>query len=108
MARAVRGQVAQRAQAAIAEKMQEAAADARMVHRFQTRTGATEQSVERSLIPNGARVIINPNISPYGKFLHRGFRSWAPDPFLQDAVERKTKAMKDSIRRAIVKLMRGV
>lgn len=61
--------------------------NARATHRYTRRTGNLERAVKVSTTKDGGSVYIDDGQAPYGKFVHNGQRSWAPDPFLYDAVE---------------------
>lgn len=83
--------------------------DARANHRFTTRTGALERSVETRLSPSllRARVGINKRFAKYGKYIHDGFKSWKPDRFITKAGEAKKEDLKKDIQRAVARVMRG-
>ncbi len=54
-----------------------------------------------------SRLFINDAAVPYGKWIHEGFKSWRPDQYLYQSVERNTNhiysKINDGIDRAIKK-----
>jgi len=65
---------------------------ARSKHRYNVQTGNLEKATELQDTNQTGRLQIvlwvNDAIARYGKYIHNGFKSWAPDRFLDGAVER--------------------
>lgn len=59
---------------------------AKILHRFRSRTGNLVSAIESEMYGLSGRVYIDDMLAPYGKFVHNGQRTWAPDPFIYDAV----------------------
>ena len=95
---------------ALKKSLQNITLDAKRNHRFITRTGNLERSVKfRVINKESGQVYIDNGTAPYGKFIHDGFKSWAPDPFLEAAVMRRGKVIVkdnliDAIRRTVDKV----
>jgi hypothetical protein len=60
--------------------------EAKNSHKYQSRTGrlsrATSVRTERDMLQG----YINDHLAPYGKYIHDGFKSWSPDPFIEQAI----------------------
>ena len=84
--------------------------EARLVHRFTTRTGALERSIQTKVTERAedGKVYLETGIARYGPYIHNGFKSWKPDMFLTDAAERKRKELPGMISRAIANSIRRV
>ena len=82
--------------------------EAKANHRFTSRSNALERSIRTRMNYKPNRIIstfsLDNRIANYGKYIHKGFRSWKPDPFLKDAFDNKTKNLK----RLISMKMRGM
>jgi len=81
------------------------ATDAKNHHRFITRTGALEESVTAEYTGNTVRAYLDESIAPYGKYVHDGQRSWAPDPFLENAFTKHVRDIDGAIGEAVAKAM---
>jgi len=64
-----------------------ATATARMRHRYHRRSGLLSSSTKFIADEHEATVYIEDAAAPYGKYVHDGFRSWAPDQFIPEAIE---------------------
>ena len=84
--------------------------DARQHHRFKTQTGALERSVLSEVDPIKLQgtVWLEDGVARYGKYIHRGFKSWQADPFLYDAFRRKKKQIIKNIETIIIRVARGI
>ena len=60
---------------------------AKQNHRFKTRSGDLLRSVQSGVEDMGLSgfVELNDAIAEHGKYIHDGFKSWAPDPFVEQA-----------------------
>lgn len=58
---------------------------ARTNHRFVSRTGNLVSAIKSTKKSDGGGVYIDNGQATYGKYIHSGFRSWAPDPFIYEA-----------------------
>lgn len=65
-----------------------AISEAKSKHRFVTRSGTLLNSLLNQTRGYTAKAVISDAIAPYGKYIHEGHRSWAPDPFLEDAFKK--------------------
>lgn len=76
--------------------------EAKAVHRFTSRSNNLERSVKNTISTTPKSITSNfkldERIANYGKYIHRGFRSWKPDPFLKNAIDNKVKLLKRLIR----------
>lgn len=55
--------------------------------RYYRNSGHLEDSIRVKIESDGGRVYLEESIADYGKYVHDGQRSWAPDPFVYDAFE---------------------
>jgi hypothetical protein len=76
--------------------------EAKRTHRFKAQTGNLERSVKNNIETKQNRIIsifqLDNKIANYGKYIHNGFRSWKPDPFLLQAIITRTTFIKRQIR----------
>ncbi len=76
--------------------------EAKAHHRFTARSGNLERSVRNTINTKSKSItstfILDNRVSNYGKYIHNGFRSWKPDPFLEQALERKLVNLKQLIK----------
>lgn len=76
--------------------------DANRQHRFKPQSGNLERSIKYRISITPKRIIsflfLDNRIANYGKYIHNGFKSWKPDPFLFNAVENKIKTLKTFIK----------
>lgn len=97
--------------AIISEGMTNAALEAKASHRFVSRSG----NLERSIIPEVkqtrnniiGRVYLKDSIANYGKYIHNGFRSWKPDPFLEKAFETESEKIISKLTSNLEKLLQS-
>ena len=82
--------------------------EAQSVHRFRSKTGRLVSAVQSEVNGYTAKAFIDDRLAPYGGFIHDGFKSWSPDPFLEDAFRRNSpeldRAIDASIARTIQRL----
>ena len=75
--------------------------EAKASHRFTSRSNNLERSIRNRIEQKHNKIIsfftLDNRIANYGKYIHEGFRSWKPDPFLFNAIDNKTKNLKKLI-----------
>jgi hypothetical protein len=54
-------------------------------HRFDSQTGNLISAIKSEMYGLSGRVYIDDYIADYGKYVHDGFKTWAPDTFVYDA-----------------------
>lgn len=94
----------------ISNGMVETTLDAKANHRFTARSG----NLERSIIPEVIRtndniigmVFLKDEIALYGKYIHNGFRSWRPDPFLKNSAETHFEIIKQKLKQKFDEILR--
>lgn len=96
-------EVVEKATEDVMEKIVE---DAKRTHRFRTRTGTLESAVQKEIKQYTASVFIDNALAPYGTYIHEGHRSWAPDPFLEEAFRRHQSELDSCIQSAIDHLIK--
>lgn len=78
---------------------------ARSSHRFKTRSGNLERSVQSEVKNLTSEIYLEPGIAVYGRRIHEGYGKWNPDQFLYRAAETKeqeaTKILDEAIGRAL-------
>jgi hypothetical protein len=76
---------------------------ARKNHRFRAHTGMLEKSITTEMDGNGlvGEVGLDDSIAYYGKYVHEGHHSWAPDRFLNDALDKRAPYIEEGVKRAI-------
>jgi Bacteriophage protein of unknown function (DUF646). len=76
---------------------------AQKTHRYQTRTGMLEKSVTTKVEDNGlvGEVGLDDSIADYGRYVVEGHGTWAPDPFLEEALEKREPFIQDAFEKAI-------
>lgn len=116
----------QRASKREAVKVEEVA---KSKHRFTTRTGKLVKSIKgyggaevtqskgflgfgkKSRLDTEVRVVLHDEGHPlgteYGKYVHNGQRSWMPDRFVTDAIERRKNSIMSAWQNAIDKVAKG-
>ncbi len=74
---------------AMKEAMVLVATRASLTHRYTTRSAMLDRSIQTDVDQSGfsGRVYLEPGIANYGVYIHEGFKSWAPDKFLNEALE---------------------
>ena len=95
---------------AVKEWLTEVQVEARQVHKFVTRSGGLERSVQVDYSPkiSGSKVYLELGIARYGPYIHEGFKSWKADRFLTEAAERKKPELTEKISEAIGRAIRKV
>jgi len=79
---------------------------ARRDHRHIRRTGKLERSIKSIKLSDGGEVYTDDVSCKYGKYVHMGQRSWAPDQFLFDSFTRNERILDQKIERSIEKSLR--
>jgi len=79
---------------------------ARRRHRYTRRTGRLAESVQISTDQKGGYVYLDSAMANYGKYVHDGQRSWAPDQFLYDAAMSEEKTLEVLIERELDRMVR--
>ncbi len=76
--------------------------EAKANHRFESRTNQLERSISNNIKTSKHKILstffLDDRIANYGKYIHGGFKSWKPDPFLEDAFDKHIKLLKQLIR----------
>jgi hypothetical protein len=75
------------------EGLTEIQRDAVRNHRFKRKSGNLEKSVIidfKSFKQPGTGIRLETGMASYGPYIHQGFKSWLPDPFLYEAAIRGT------------------
>lgn len=83
--------------------------EAKAIHRFTPRSNDLERSVRNRINYGGtskskkivSTFLLDNRIANYGKFIHNGFKSWKPDPFLEKAVDNGVKNLKRLLEESI-------
>lgn len=86
---------------ALEKSIKKVADEARIVHRFRSRTGRLQSAVQTETQGYSARAFINDGLAPHGKHIHDGFKSWTPDPFLEDALRRNESSIGNELESAV-------
>jgi hypothetical protein len=63
------------------------AQEAKNIHRYKSQTGNLERATKYNKSKNGAKIYIDDVKAKYGKYIHDGFKKWAPDQFIDKAVD---------------------
>lgn len=84
-------------------QLSEVQLEARKTHRYQTHTSMLEKSVTMEVQENGlvGEVGLDESIAYYGPFVHDGQRSWAPDKFLDEALDKREPYIMEGVEQAI-------
>ena len=69
-------------------------------HRYENRTGNLSESIDINKLRNGLELYAS---ATYGKFIHNGFKSWYPDPWLEDTIKKNEKLIIDTFNNEINK-----
>lgn len=72
--------------------------DAKTNHRYKSRTGNLTRATKVNRIKDQIRAFIDDTQAKYGKYIHSGFKQWAPDPFIDNAIKKN----RDLIERIII------
>lgn len=82
--------------------------DAQNNHRYTVRTGNLRRNttfkMDRRI--SAVKFYIDDVKAHYGKFIHDGFKTWSPDPFLSKAVTKGMKRTYTSVTKTINKLIK--
>lgn len=85
------------------------AADATAHHRFTSRSGNLERSIQSGAKEAAGDVVgevfLRDQVADYGKYVHQGHGSWKPDKFIESAFARSEAKIDAAITRAIDKEM---
>lgn len=88
-------------ESAIVPVLKKIQADAQRQHRYKRRTGRLERSIKVTSNKSGGEVFIDDTFADYGKYVHDGFKGWAPDKFLDKAVDKNSRALDAAVDKAI-------
>jgi hypothetical protein len=83
------------------EQMEQTEEYARNNHRFETQTGTLESAISSVTDEISGELFVDENVAPYGKYVHDGQRSWAPDQFITQAVEARLDEIVEAVDNAI-------
>jgi len=81
--------------------------NAKSNHRFQSRSGKLLASIGVKLSDTISEVGIDPSLE-YGKYVHDGQRSWAPDQFIYNAAKEQDKQLERALNEAIDKALEAL
>ena len=73
---------------------------ARTRHRYRSRTGNLLSATQSETVGTVTTLYIDPARAPYGRYVHDGANSWAPDTFVYDAAEGNEPDIEDQYERA--------
>lgn len=83
--------------------------EAKATHRFCPQTGNLERSILSDVKRCGKEIVgkvyLEDSIAVYGKYIHRGFKSWTPDPFLETAKDKYFPQIKSAIEAKLKQLV---
>ena len=75
--------------------------EAKQIHRFKARTGNLERSIKNQIRKTDKSIVsrfhFDGRVANYGKFIHNGFHSWKPDPFLENSFDKHNKLIQKTI-----------
>lgn len=96
-------EVARFVRPAMGEAMANVATRAALTHRYITRSGMLDRSIQSEVDATGfvGRVYLEPGIAAYGQYIHEGFKSWAPDRFLNESLQANTDDIVEKIQDAV-------
>lgn len=76
--------------------------EAKAQHRFTSRTNNLERSIKNKIETTRRKITsifeLDNKIANYGKYIHKGFRSWKPDPFLENSFSKHIAMLKKSLK----------
>ena len=78
--------------------------EAKTNHRYISRTGTLRNATSADYLDNKLKLYINEAKAKYGKYVHEGQRSWAQDPFIDNAVNNNIELLDTFILEEIDKL----
>jgi hypothetical protein len=91
------------------EGMTKVMLEARSTHRFISRTGSTERSVQMRVTgPTDVEDYLELGIASYAPYTHEGHGTWAPDQFLYEAFDRNLESIEDGVQKIIDAAVEGV
>jgi len=83
--------------------------EARSTHRFISRTGSTERSVQMRVTgPTDVEDYLELGIASYAPYTHEGHGSWAPDQFLYEAFDRNIDKIEEDVQKTLDSAVEGV
>jgi hypothetical protein len=89
------------------KEMQDVILDAQQTHRFITRTGMTEHSIQqRSPQMMVVEDYLDTGIASYGVYTHEAHGTWAPDRFLYNAFNRRVEKLVENVEKTINNVFR--
>jgi len=68
---------------------------ARTDHRYNSKTGRLTRATKVKTVDQTLKAYIDDNTAKYGKYIHSGFKGWAPDRFLERAIESNLNKIDD-------------
>lgn len=77
--------------------------EARKTHRFRSRTGRLENSVQTLIDPSNisGEVYLESDIADYGLYVTEGHGSWSGDKFLDESLNKKEPEIVDRLTNAV-------
>jgi hypothetical protein len=92
------------------KQLQEVQNEARLNHRFITRTGMLERSIDKTVDESGliGIVYLNLALAPYARRIHQGWGTWNADQFLYIAFSKKIEQIKEALDRAVDRAFKKV
>lgn len=75
--------------------------DAKTIHRYKRKTGKLERGVREERRKDGGSVFVDDTYAHYGKYVHMGQRSWAPDEFVFRAGDANERDLDNLIDKAV-------
>ena len=93
---------------AMGEQMEGVKQEASRTHRFRVRSNNLVRSITPRVSRNGLQVLVelNEGVAKYGRFIHDGFKSWAPDQFLYKALRTQKRKIVQGISNGIARALR--
>jgi hypothetical protein len=76
-------------------------------HRYQRRTGKLQYATRGVVKDFVSTLMIDGRIAPYGRYVHEGQRSWAPDRFLVRAGNIMAEDVTQAVLRVLNKVLSG-
>jgi len=61
--------------------------EAKSNHRYRSRSGNLKRATKTKSTKESIQAYIDEAMARYGKYIHNGSRSWAPDEFVEDAIK---------------------
>jgi hypothetical protein len=74
---------------------------AQFTHRYKTRTGRLSSAISSEVKDLMGELFIDENKAYYGKYVHEGHGTWAPDQFIYGSAEANTENLMSSLNQAL-------